>query len=125
MRESLRALFKKNKIPAGRKTYNERRMKMDSEEIAREHQLIFDLAKSNKRRIDNLEEEQKELRSLTQAVGQMVVEQKNMRDDLAEMKGDLKQIKEKPGKRWDSMAEKVLNLITAAVVAWMLAQIGL
>ena len=33
---------------------------MDSEEIAREHQLIFDLAKSNKRRIDNLEEEQKE-----------------------------------------------------------------
>ena len=66
---------------------------MDSEEIAREHQLIFDLAKSNKRRIDNLEEEQKELRSLTQAVGQMVVEQKNMRDDLAEMKGDLKQIK--------------------------------
>ena len=61
---------------------------MDSEEIAREHQLIFDLAKANKRRIDNLEEEQKELRSLTQAVGQMVVEQKNMRDDLAEMKGD-------------------------------------
>ena len=34
---------------------------MENEEIAREHQLIFDLAKSNKRRIDNLEEEQKEL----------------------------------------------------------------
>ena len=34
---------------------------MESEEIAREHQLILDLAKSNKRRIDNLEEEQKEL----------------------------------------------------------------
>ena len=33
---------------------------MDNEEIAREHQLILDLAKSNKRRIDNLEEEQKE-----------------------------------------------------------------
>ncbi len=98
---------------------------MESEEIAREHQLIFDLAKSNKRRIDNLEEEQKELRSLTQAVSQMVVEQKNMRDDLAEMKDDVKQIKEKPGKHWDSMAEKVLNLVTAAVVAWMLAQIGL
>ena len=49
---------------------------MDNEEIAREHQLIFDLAKSNKRRIDNLEKEQKELRSLTQSVGQMVVEQK-------------------------------------------------
>lgn len=98
---------------------------MDSEEIAREHQLIFDLAKSNKRRIDNLEEEQKELRNLTQAVTQMVTEQKNMRDDLAEMKDDVKQIKEKPGRRWDSLAERVLNLITAAVVAWMLGQIGL
>ena len=98
---------------------------MDNEEIAREHQLIFDLAKSNKRRIDNLEEEQKELRNLTNAVSQMVVEQKNMRDDLTEMKDDVKQIKEKPEKRWDSVAEKALSLITAAVVAWMLAQIGL
>ena len=86
---------------------------------------ILDLAKSNKRRIDNLEEEQKELRNLTTAVSQMVIEQKNMRDDLAEMKNDVKQIKEKPGKRWDMIAEKVIILITAAVVAWMLGQIGL
>jgi t-SNARE complex subunit (syntaxin) len=98
---------------------------MESEEIAREHQLILDLAKSNKRRIDNLEEEQKELRNLTHAVSQMVVEQKNMRDDLVEMKTDVKQIKEKPARRWDSMVEKALGLLTAAVVAWMLAQIGL
>lgn len=98
---------------------------MDEIELAKEHQEIMDLAKSNKKRIDNLEEEQKELRSLTTAVSQMVVEQKNMRDDIAEMKTDVKEIKEKPGKRWDNMAEKVLNLITAAVVAWMLAKIGL
>ena len=98
---------------------------MDELEIAREHQQIWDLAKSNKRRIDNLEEEQKELRNLTNAVSQMVVEQKNMRDDLAEMKGDVKLIKEKPGKRWDVIVEKAVGLITAAVVAWMLAKIGL
>lgn len=98
---------------------------MDEADIVREHQEILDLAKSNKRRIDNLEEEQKELRNLTAAVSGMVAEQKNMRDDLSEMKGDLKEIKEKPGKRWDNMAEKVLNLITAAIVAFMLAKIGL
>lgn len=98
---------------------------MDNEEIAREHQLILDLAKSNKRRIDNLEEEQRELRSLTNAVSQMVVEQKNIRDDLTEMKNDVKQIKEKPAKRWDAAAEKVLNLVIAGIVAWMLAQIGI
>ena len=98
---------------------------MDELEIAKEHQMILDLAKSNKKRIDSLEEEQKELRNLTNAVSQMVVEQKNMRDDLAEMKGDVKQIKEKPAKRWESFAEKVLGLITAAAVGWMLSQIGL
>ena len=98
---------------------------MDNEEIAREHQLIFDLAKANKRRIDNLEEEQKELRNLTNAVSQMVVEQKNMRDDLTEMKDDVKQKKEKPGKRWDMAAEKVLPLVIAAVVAWMLPRVGI
>ena len=98
---------------------------MDEIELAREYQEILDLAKSNKRRIDNLEEEQKELRNLTTAVSQMVIEQKNMRDDLVEMKNDVKQIKEKPGKRWDMIAEKVIILITAAVVAWMLGQIGL
>lgn len=98
---------------------------MDNEEIAREHQMILDLAKSNKKRIDGLEEEQKELRALTSAVSQMVTEQKNMRDDLFEMKEDIKQIKEKPAKRWDNLAEKVLNLITAAVVAWMLGKIGI
>lgn len=97
---------------------------MDNEEIAREHQQILDLAKSNKRRIDCLEEEQKELRTLTSAVSQMVTEQKNMRDDLAEMKGDLKQIKEKPAKRWDAFAEKIIMLITAAVVTFMLGRIG-
>ncbi len=98
---------------------------MDNEDIAREHQMILDLAKSNKKRIDGLEAEQKELRTLTGAVSQMVTEQKNMRDDLSEMKDDIKQIKEKPAKRWDTLAEKVLSLITAAVVAWMLGQIGI
>ncbi|MBQ7875620.1 MAG: hypothetical protein IJ306_10800 [Oscillospiraceae bacterium] len=98
---------------------------MTEEEIVREHQMIWDLAKSNKHRIDELSEEQKELRNLTSAVSKMVTEQKNMRDDLAEMKGDIKQIKEKPAKRWDALVEKVLNLVTAAVVAYMLAKIGL
>lgn len=98
---------------------------MDELEIAREHQQIWDLAKSNKIRIDNLEEEQKELRNLTAAVSAMVAEQKNMRNDLTEMKTDLKEIKEKPAKRWDMTADKVLTLVITAIVAFMLAKIGL
>lgn len=98
---------------------------MDEKEAARIHQELLDLAKSNKHRIDELEQELKELRNLANSVALIATEQKNMREDLCEMKTDLKAIKEKPAKRWDSIAEKVLSLITAAVVAWMLAQIGL
>lgn len=98
---------------------------MDEADIVREHQEILDLAKSNKRRIDNLEEEQKELRNLTAAVSSMVTKQENMCEDLSEMKGDLKEIKEKPGKHWENTVDKVLTVIIGAIVAFMLAKIGL
>lgn len=91
----------------------------------REHQEIKDIALSNRRRIEKVEEEQKELRELTSAVSQMVVEQKNMRNDLTEMKDDVKQIKEKPARKWDTMVDKILLLIISAIVAWILGQIGL
>ncbi len=98
---------------------------MDEKEAARIHQEILDLAKSNQHRIEGLEEEQKELRNLTNAVASLATEQKNIRTDLSEMKTDIKAIKEKPGKRWDNTVEKICTLVIAAVVAWMLGQIGL
>lgn len=98
---------------------------MDNEEIVRRLQANQDLSERNMARIKKLEKGQEEFRDLVTAVNGMVVEQKNIRDDLTEMKTDVKQIKEKPGKRWDAAAEKVLTLIIAAVVAWMLSQIGL
>lgn len=98
---------------------------MDNEEIARQLQANKDLALRNQARIVKLETEQKELRDLTTAVNGMVIEQKSMRTDLTEMKNDVKQIKEKPARRWDMMAEKILTLVIAAVVAWILTQIGL
>ena len=98
---------------------------MDEKEAARIHQEILDLAKSNQHRIEDLENEQKELRNLTNAVALMAAEQKNMRTDLSEMKTDIKAIKEKPGKKWDNAVDKICTLIIAAVVAFMLAKIGL
>lgn len=98
---------------------------MDNEEVARRLQENKDLSERNQARIVKLENEQKELRELITAVNGMVVEQKNMRHDISEIKGDLKQIKEKPAKRWDGAVDKICTLVIAAVVAWMLGQIGL
>lgn len=98
---------------------------MDNEEIVRRLQANKDLSERNMARIEKLEKGQEEFRDLVKAVNGMVVEQKNIRNDLTEMKSDVKQIKEKPAKKWDSAVDKVLTLIIGAVVLYMLAQIGL
>lgn len=76
-------------------------------------------------RIKKVEDEQKEFRELITAVKNLATEQKNMRDDLTEMKTDVKSIKEKPGKRWDAIAEKILLLLTTAAVTYILLQFGI
>ena len=98
---------------------------MDSEEIVRRLQANQDLSVRNQARIEKLEKGQEEFRELVSAVNGMVVEQKNIRNDLTEMKSDVKQIKEKPAKRWDSAIDKILTLIISAVVLYILAQLGL
>lgn len=97
---------------------------MDSEEIVRRLQANQDLSVRNQARIEKLEKGQEEFRDLVSAVNGMVVEQKNIRNDLTEMKSDVKQIKEKPAKRWDSAIDKILTLIISGVVLYILAQLG-
>lgn len=98
---------------------------MDNEEIARELQANKDLANRNEARIKKLEDGQRDIRDLTKSVSEMVSEQKHMNIELTEVRTDVKQIKEKPAKKWDSVTDKILMLIIAAIVAWMLNQIGL
>lgn len=98
---------------------------MDNEEIVRRLQANQDLSVRNQARIEKLEKGQEEFRDLVAAVNGMVVEQKNIRNDLTEMKSDVKQIKEKPAKRWDFAVDKILTLIISGIVVYLLAQIGL
>jgi uncharacterized membrane-anchored protein YjiN (DUF445 family) len=98
---------------------------MDNEEIVRRIQVNQDLSERNQARIEKLEKGQEEFRDLVSAVNGMVVEQKNIRNDLTEMKNDVKQIKEKPAKRWDSAIDKILTLLISGVVLYILAQVGL
>lgn len=95
------------------------------EEIARAQQEIKDLATRNQARIEKIEAEQKELKALTTAVNSVAIKQDSMYKDVSELKGDVKQIKEKPGKRWDNIVSQIITLVTAAVVGWILLQIGL
>lgn len=62
---------------------------------------------------------------MTTAVNSVAIKQDSMYKDVSELKGDVKQIKEKPGKRWDNIVSQIITLVTAAIVGWILLQIGL
>ena len=45
--------------------------------------------------------------------------------DTEEIKAAVQELKAKPAKRWEGLAEKILWAVCAAVIAFLLAQVGL
>ena len=84
-----------------------------------EHRLteVEARTKSNTHRLDNLDE-------LVTAVKVLAVREENVESDVKEIKNDVKSLTSKSGKLWDSMMEKIILTIAAAVVGYVLAQIG-
>ena len=94
-------------------------------EVIREHQEIRDIALSNRRRIEKLEGDYEILRNLTTSVEKIATKQDSMEKDMGELKADVKNIAEKPARRWESIVEKVLLTAIGIIVAYLFAQIGI
>lgn len=82
-------------------------------------------SKSNSRRLDAMEKRQNNLDELVGTVKALAVREENMENDVKEIKSDVKELTSKPGKRWEAIVEKALGLLVAALVGFLLAQIGL
>lgn len=97
------------------------------ERLSMEHRMtaVEDRAKSNTNRIDELDKKVDDTTKLVASVAVMAEKMKNMENDMVDVKNVLTKLAEKPGKRWDSIVEKVLLGIVAAVVAYILANVGL
>ena len=96
-------------------------------ETGYEHRLteVEERAKSNSHRLDEVEKRQDDLDELVSTVKVLAVRQENVETDVKEIKSDVKSLTNKPAQRWDRMVEKVIWAVVAAVVGFMLAQIGL
>lgn len=81
--------------------------------------------KSNGHRIDRLEERQEALETLATSVALMTQEQKDIKEDISEVKKDVKSLTSLPAKRWNDVVEKIVWLVIGGVIAAMLAQAGL
>lgn len=86
---------------------------------------VEERSKSNSHRLDNVEKKQNELQELTTSVRVLAEREENVENDVKEIKSDVKTLTEKPGKKWDSLIEKVVFTIVAALIGFLLGQIGL
>lgn len=81
--------------------------------------------KSNTHRIDQLEKQQENLEKLISAVAVIADKQTRLEADVGDIKKDIKTLAEKPAKRWDSIVDKIISAIIAAIMGYALARIGL
>ena len=96
-------------------------------DISIEHRLteVEARSKSNKHRLDELEKRQDNLDDLVSVVKVLAVREEAVENDVKEIKADVKSLTSKPGERWDSLVDKIIWAVAGAVVAFILAKIGL
>lgn len=97
-------------------------MDMEHERILTE---TVERSKSNQRRIDKLEESSEALNRLATNMEVMVEKQKSAADSLVKLDCKVTALESKPGKRWDNIVDKIACAIIAAVIAFLLGQVGL
>ena len=86
---------------------------------------VEERSKSNSHRIDTLEKRQDDLDELVGTVKVLAVREENVESDVKEIKSDVKSLTGKSGKMWDAVVEKIIFIIVAAVVGYILAKIGM
>lgn len=96
-------------------------------QISVEHRLteVEERSKSNTHRLDELEKRQDDLDELVSVVKVLAVREEAVENDVKEIKADVKSLTSKPAERWDSLVDKIIWAVAGAVVAYILAQIGL
>ena len=82
-------------------------------------------SKSNTKRLDDVEQRQTALEMLASSVKVISDREERLESDVSEIKTDVKEIKGKPGKRWDSLVDKIILAVAAALVGFALAKLGL
>lgn len=105
---------------------------MTQEELAVKLAETDARSRSNTHRLDNVEKNAEALHELAASVKVMAGELKRQGDAVEEVRDDVTAlgrkvdgIEKKPAKRWEELVDKVLWAVAGAVVAFLLAKIGL
>lgn len=95
-------------------------------EVQFEHRLteVEARSKSNQHRIEDIEKRQDNLETLTATVQVLATKEENIETTVTEIKSDVKELTNKPAKRWDGIVDKIIFSIVAAIVGFVLGKIG-
>ena len=97
---------------------------MEGQEL--EHRLteVEDRAKSNTHRLDEVVRRQNHLEELVGSVKVLAIRQETVESDVKEIKKDVKEMAGKPGRRWESVVEKLILTAVSAILLYILARLG-
>ena len=93
------------------------------DEVKLEHRLseVESRAKSNTRRIDEIEKNQGEMTDLVKSVATIAQKQVDMDGDVQEIKKDVKGLLLVPANRWNSATSGAIKAAVGAIVGALLA----
>lgn len=96
-------------------------------EVKIEHRLteVEERAKANSHRLDEVERRQDNLDELVSTVKVLAVREENVEKDVKEIKTDVKNLSDKPAKRWDNLVDKIVWAVAAALIAFLLGKMGI
>lgn len=94
---------------------------MTQDEISEKLRGVEERSKSNTHRLDRMEKRQDNLEQLTNSFSVMQKEQEYIKEDVGEIKADVKTLAEKPAKRWESLMERAITVVVGAVVGYLLS----
>lgn len=86
---------------------------------------VEERSKSNSHRLDKLEETTEAISSLATSMKVMAERQDHVVETVDKLDTKVTALEEKPGKRWDSLVDKIVWAIAAAFIGFVLAQVGL
>ena len=86
---------------------------------------VEERAKSNTKRLDKLEESTEAISRLATSMEVMAERQEQVADTVGKLDDKVTAMEQKPVKRWDSLLDKIIWALVAAVIGFFLARIGL
>lgn len=96
------------------------------DEVNLEHRMtrVEKLSEGNKRRIEDLEEDNKVLHDLATSVQVMAEQLKQINERIARLDGSMQRVNERPAKWWDTIIKTGLSAIVGALIAAALLRLG-